>query len=43
MTEKERQSQVDKNMAQLKKDFKKESFEDILIRSFLMAINIIFL
>ena len=34
MTEKERQSQVDKNMALLKKDFKKESFEDILIRSF---------
>ncbi|MEO8772345.1 MAG: S46 family peptidase, partial [Ferruginibacter sp.] len=34
MTEKERQSQVDKNIAQLKKDFKKESFEDILIRPF---------
>ncbi|MFT3911398.1 MAG: S46 family peptidase [Ferruginibacter sp.] len=34
MTEKERQSQVDKNIAQLKKDYKKESFEDILIKSF---------
>ena len=34
MTEKERQSQVDKNINQLKKDFKKENFEDILIRSF---------
>ncbi len=34
MTEKERQSQVDKNINQLKKDFKKENFEDILIRPF---------
>ncbi|MEO6670813.1 MAG: S46 family peptidase [Ferruginibacter sp.] len=34
MTEKERQSQVDKNIAGLKKDYKKESFEDILIRPF---------
>ncbi len=34
MSEKERQSQVDKNIAQLKKDYKKESFEDVLVKSF---------
>lgn len=34
MTEKERQSQIDKNIAQLKKDYKKENFQDLLIRSF---------
>ncbi len=34
MSEKERQSQIDKNINQLKKDYKKESFEDILVRSF---------
>lgn len=34
MTEKERQSQVDKNISQLKKDFKKESYEDLIIRPF---------
>ncbi|MEN9964315.1 MAG: hypothetical protein RL582_1410 [Bacteroidota bacterium] len=34
MSEKERQSAIDKNMATLKKDFPKESDQDILIRSF---------
>ncbi len=34
MTEKERQSMIDKNMAALKKDFPKENDQDILIRSF---------
>jgi hypothetical protein len=34
MSEPERQSQVDKNISQLKKDYKKESFEDLLIRPF---------
>src|SRR4029077_5546451 len=34
LSESERQSQVDKNINQLKKDFKKETFEDLLIRSF---------
>ncbi len=34
LSESERQSQVDKNINQIKKDFKKETFEDILIRSF---------
>ena len=32
--EKERQSAIDKNINQLKKDYKKESYEDLLIRSF---------
>ena len=34
LTEAERQSQVDKNINQLKKDYKKESYEDIFIRPF---------
>jgi hypothetical protein len=34
MSEKERQSAIDKNMATLKKDFPKETDQDILIRSF---------
>ena len=34
MSEKERQSTIDKNMAALKKDFPKETDQDILIRSF---------
>ena len=34
MTEKERQSMIDKNMAALNKDFPKENDQDILIRSF---------
>jgi len=34
MTEKERQSVIDKNIAQLKKDYKKESYQDIIIRPF---------
>ena len=34
LSESERQSQVDKNIAQLKKDFKKETYEDLLIRPF---------
>lgn len=34
MNEKERQSQIDKNISELKKNFKKESFEDILIKPF---------
>lgn len=32
--EKERQSKIDQNINQLKKDYKKESYEDLLIRSF---------
>ena len=34
MTEKERQSIIDKNIAQLKKDFKKETYQDIIIKPF---------
>ena len=34
MTEKERQSVIDKNIAQLKKDYKKEAYQDIIIRPF---------
>ena len=34
LTEKERQSEIDKNISQLKKDYKKEIYEDILIRPF---------
>ena len=34
LSESERQSQVDKNIAQLKKDFKKETYEDIFVRPF---------
>lgn len=34
MTESARQSQVDKNIAQIKKDYKKETWEDLFIRSF---------
>lgn len=34
MTESARQSQVDKNIAQIKKDYKKENWEDLFIRSF---------
>ncbi|MEO6290445.1 MAG: S46 family peptidase, partial [Ginsengibacter sp.] len=34
MTEKERQSQIDKNISRLKEDFKKETFEDIIVRPF---------
>lgn len=34
MSEKERQSQVDKNITQLKKDYKIETYQDILIRPF---------
>jgi Peptidase S46 len=34
MTEKERQSVIDKNIAQLKKDYKKETYQDIIIRPF---------
>ena len=34
LSESERQSQVDKNINQLKKDFKKEPFEELLVRPF---------
>ncbi|CAN5879064.1 S46 family peptidase [soil metagenome] len=34
ITESERQSQVDKNINQLKKDYKKETYEDVFIRPF---------
>jgi hypothetical protein len=34
LTEKERQSLIDKNISQLKKDFKKETYEDLIIRPF---------
>ncbi len=34
LTEKERQAEIDKNINQLKKDYKKETYEDILIRPF---------
>jgi hypothetical protein len=34
MSEAERQSAVDKNLAELRKNFKKESYQDILIRPF---------
>ncbi len=34
MTEKERQSIIDKNIAQLKKDHKKESYQDLIIKPF---------
>ena len=34
MTEKERQSVIDKTIAQLKKDYKKETYQDIIIRPF---------
>jgi len=34
LSETERQSQVDKNINQLKKDYKKEAYEDIFIRPF---------
>ena len=34
MTESERQSTIDKNMAQLRKDVKRESYQDSFIRSF---------
>ncbi|MBS1743893.1 MAG: S46 family peptidase [Bacteroidetes bacterium] len=34
MTEKERQSQIDKNISELKKNYRKENFEDILIKPF---------
>ncbi len=34
MTEKERQSVIDKNIAQIKKDYKKETYQDIFIRPF---------
>ncbi|MBL0056326.1 MAG: S46 family peptidase [Chitinophagaceae bacterium] len=37
MTEKERQSQVDKNIASLKTTLKKETYQDILIRPFFDA------
>ena len=37
MTEKERQSQVDKNIAALRASIKKESYQDILIRAFFDA------
>jgi len=33
-SEKERQSLIDKNIAQLRKDYKKESYEDLIIRPF---------
>ncbi len=32
--EKERQSRIDKNLAELRKNYKKESYEDILVRAF---------
>lgn len=34
MTEKERQSQIDKNLQELKKSYTRESYQDVLIRSF---------
>ncbi len=34
MTEKERQFVIDKNIAQIKKDYKKETYQDIIIRPF---------
>ncbi len=34
LSEKERQSAIDKNISQLRKDYKKETYEDILIRPF---------
>ncbi len=34
IAESERQSQVDKNIAQLKKDYKKDTYEDLIIRPF---------
>ena len=34
MSEKERQAAIDKNIAQLKKEYKKETYQDIVIRSF---------
>lgn len=34
MDEKERQSLVDKNISQLRKDYKKETYEDIMVRPF---------
>lgn len=34
MTESERQSAADKNIAELRKNFKKESFQDVLVRPF---------
>jgi len=34
LSEKERQSVIDKNIAQLKKDYKKETYQDIIIRPF---------
>lgn len=34
ITEKERQAEIDKNINQLKKDYKKETYEDVLIRPF---------
>jgi hypothetical protein len=34
MTEKERQAVIDKNITQLKKDYKKETYQDIIIRPF---------
>ena len=34
MNEQERQSQIDKNISQLRKDYKKESYEDLIIRPF---------
>jgi|688.fasta_scaffold04696_13 hypothetical protein len=34
VSEKERQSLIDKNIAQLRKDYKKETYEDLIIRPF---------
>jgi len=34
LSEKERQSVIDKNIAQLKKDYKKETYQDIIIKPF---------
>ena len=34
ISEKERQSLIDKNIAQLRKDYKKETYEDLIIRPF---------
>lgn len=41
MSEKERQSAIEKNIGELKKSYKKESYQDLVIRPFLKAIHII--
>lgn len=41
MTESERQSTIDKNINEIRKTAKKESYQDGFVRGFLKAINII--